>query len=257
MVDKLVFYSKSKNTKPGKGIGEKVTNPKEYTELENIEEWRKALSNFHVAPFILDDNEWNSVEHFFHAVKFRNNKTPSENYEFYKTFSVNGGRPWSTNPYFAKQAGKAGRRSAKGVLYNKTIEGFKIPDIKMRQDFYTSKVDSRLQKLAFLAKFTQHENLKRLLLATGDAELWHYTQNRGKPKVPKDEGKPIEDEGDDEEGEGKPTEGEGKPKVNKNLILFKELMMVRDCIRKFDKVCKCNLAEVSKFSSDIITKILK
>lgn len=225
MADKFVFYSKSADAKPGRGQGENVRNPKDYTELEKIKDWRKALSNFHIAPFKLDDNEWNSVEHFFHAVKFRNNKISSKNYDYYQTFSVNGGRPWSTNPFFAKQAGKAGRTSAKGVVYNKTIEGFKIPDIKMRQDFYTSNVDSRLQKLAFLAKFTQHENLKRLLLATGDAELWHYTGKRGKPK--------------DDLG----------------IILFDELMIVRDCIRKFDN--KCNLAEVSKFSSDIITNILE
>ena len=93
----------------------------------------------------------------------------------------------------------------------------------MRPDFYTSKVDSRLQKLAFLAKFTQNENLKRLLLATGDAELWHYTGTRGG--------------------------GEG-------MILFDELMTVRKCIRKFDFDEKCKLGEVSKFTSDIITRML-
>ena len=38
------------------------------------------------------------------------------------------------------------------------------------------------KKIAFLAKFTQHDDLKRLLLATGDAELWHYTGTRGKNK---------------------------------------------------------------------------
>jgi predicted NAD-dependent protein-ADP-ribosyltransferase YbiA (DUF1768 family) len=228
MADKFVFYSKSADAKPGSGTGEKVINPKDYTELEKIKDWRKALSNFHVAPFILDDNEWNSVEHFFHAVKFRNNKIPSENYEFYQTFTVNGERPWSTNPIFAKQAGKAGRKSirnGKEYVFAGIIDGVKIPqNVQMRDDFYTSKVDSILQKVAFLAKFTQHDDLKRLLLATGDAELWHYTGKRGKPK--------------DDLG----------------IILFEELMIVRNCIRKFDK--KCNLAKVSQFSSDFITDIL-
>ena len=69
-----------------------------------------------------------------------------------------------------------------------------------------------------------HDDLKRLLLSSGDAELWYFTGNREKPKVPK---------------------GEGNPKVKESAILFQELMMVRDCIRKFDK--KCNLVEVSQF----------
>jgi predicted NAD-dependent protein-ADP-ribosyltransferase YbiA (DUF1768 family) len=246
MVDKFSFYSKSADAKPGRGKGETVINPKDYTELEKIKDWRKALSNFHIAPFILDDNEWNSVEHFFHAVKFRNNKIPSENYEFYKTFTVNGERPWSTNPIFAKQAGKAGRKSirkGKEYVFDGIIDGVKIPkNVQMREDFYTSNVDSRLQKVAFLAKFTQHDDLKRLLLSTGDAELWHYTGNRGSPKVHKGKGNPTD------------NEDESKPEVKKGIILFEELMIVRNCIRKFDK--KCNLSKVSQFSSDFITNIL-
>ena len=231
MTDKFFFYSKSAHTLPGKG-GDKSTRFKEqlqtrtdYTELSKIQNWRKALSNFHAAPFILDDNEWNSVEHFFHAVKFRNKTDPESDLDkHYKTFTLNSGSPWARDPVLAKQAGKAGRVSGKtGRIYDKKIGGVKIPkNITMRPDFYTSKVDSRLQKLAFLAKFTQNENLKRLLLATGDAELWHYTGTRGG--------------------------GEG-------MILFDELMIVRDCIRKFDK--KVNLGELSKFTSDMITILLK
>ena len=230
MADKFFFYSKSADTPPGKGGGkdirfqERLNTKTDYSELRKIQNWRKALSNFHVAPFILDDNEWNSVEHFFHAVKFRNNKIPSKSYDYYKTFTLNSGSPWATDPALAKQAGKAGRVSGTTrKIYDKKIGDVKIPkDIMMRSDFYTSKVDSRLQKLAFLAKFTQHENLKRLLLATGDAELWHYTGTRGG--------------------------GEG-------MILFDELMTVRKCIRKFDE--KCKLGEVSKFTSDIITRMLE
>ena len=236
MNDKLMFCSNSADAKIGRGKGETVINPKDYTELGLIKDWRKALSNFYIAPFRLDDNEWNSVEHFFHAVKFRNNKIASKNYEFYKTFTVNGEKPWSKNAKFATQAGKAGRisiRNDKKYVYDGIIDGDKIPqNVQMRQDFYTSKVDSRVQKIAFLAKFTQHDDLKRLLLSTGDAELWHCTENRGKDN---------------------PTD-EGNPEVKKGIIL-EELMIVRDCIRKFDQ--KCNLAEASQFSSEFITNILE
>ena len=205
--------------------------------MEKITDWRKALSNFHIAPFRLDDNEWNSVEHFFHAVKFRYDKSQSakthnelekakKNYKFYQTFTLDSESPWSKDPILAKRAGKTGRKLKNDKRYSDKI--LKLPTdgvIEMRQDFYTSNVPSRLQKVAFLAKFTQHEDLKRLLLATGDAELWHYTGKRGKPK--------------DDPG----------------VILLHELMIVRDCIRKFDQ--KCNLGELSQFSSDFITNILE
>ena len=94
MTDKFFFYSKSADAPPGKGGGkntrfkELLQTKTDYTELSKIENWRRALSNFYVAPFILDGNEWNSVEHFFHAVKFRNNKIEdSKSYEYYKTFT--------------------------------------------------------------------------------------------------------------------------------------------------------------------------
>jgi hypothetical protein len=50
----------------------------------------------------------------------------------------------------------------------------------MRDDFYKSNIPNKLQKLAFLAKFTQNKELKDMLLATKNAELWHYTRSRGK-----------------------------------------------------------------------------
>jgi len=244
MADKFFFYSGSADAKPGEG-GKKNNTPDfmeelktktDYTELEQIKDWRKALSNFHVAPFILDDNEWNSVEHFFHAVKFRYDKaksakTPKElkkaqkNYQFYQTFTLHSDSAWSKDPKLAKRAGKTGRKLKNGKRYQD--KDLTLPTdelIEMRDDFYTSNVYSKLQKLAFLAKFTQHDHLKRLLLATGNAELWHYTGKRGKPK--------------DDPGK----------------ILFHELMTVRECIRKFDTIC--DLKKVSQFESSIITELL-
>jgi predicted NAD-dependent protein-ADP-ribosyltransferase YbiA (DUF1768 family) len=220
MVSKFVYYSKSADAKPGKGSGEYLNVGDDFTELSKIKNWRKTLSNFYVAPFIIDDNEWNSVEHFFHAVKFRNGKKEGKNYDYYKTFSLTGNRPWSTDPIYAKQAGKAGRISeVTGKIYDKKIGEYKIPkDVALRPDFYTNKIDKKLESLSFLAKFTQNEELKKTLLATGDAELHHYV-------------------------------GRGKP----NLFM-KNLMKVRECIRKYDNVY--DLKEMSKFSTEIVTKVL-
>lgn len=220
MSDKFIFYSKSADAKPGRGTGETIINDI-YEELSKIKDWRKMLSNFYISPFILDDNEWNSVEHFFHAVKFRANKTSGLNYDFYKTFTLNILSPWSLDPIASKQAGKAGRISeTTGKVYDKKIGGIKIPkDVKIRDDFYSRKIDRRLQSLAFLAKFTQNEDLKHVLLSTKDAELWHYV------------------------GRGKPNQ------------LWTNLMKVRQCIRKYDN--QYDLKEISKFDTEIVSRILK
>lgn len=113
---------------------------------------------------------------FFSRVKFRNNKIPSKEYEFYKTFTLTSNSPWCKDPFLAKQAGKAGKVSDKtGKIFDKKIGAIKITkDIKMRHDFYEAKIPSKLQKLAFFAKFTQNLDLKNVLLSTKEAELWHY-----------------------------------------------------------------------------------
>ena len=217
---KFLFYSKSANSKAGYGTGETININDDYTELNNITDWRKMLSNFYITPFDLDDNTWNSVEHFFHAVKFRNNKQISKNYDYYKTFTSKGNMPWSENAFYAKQAGKAGRISpTTGKIYSKKIENYKIPlDVLIREDFYSNRINKKLETIAFLAKFTQNEDLKRMLLATKDAELWHFV-------------------------------GRGHPN-----ILMDNLMIVRDCIRKMDKTY--DLKNISKLSTNIVSKVL-
>lgn len=223
MNDKFVFFSGSSDKKPGFGTGESKNKDDNYSDLEKIKDWRKKLSNFYISKFIIDDNEWNSVEHFFHALKFRNNKISSKNYNFYKTFVLNSGSPWCEDPLKAKQAGKAGRVSAiTGKVFDKKLGDFKIPkDVKMRDDFYSNNIPSKLQKIAFLAKFTQNPDLKKVLLSTKDAELWHYTGTRG---------------------------------GGKGNILMQDLMIVRECIRKYDDIC--DLSKISQFSTENVTKII-
>jgi len=220
MPDKFFFYSKSSDKPPGKGANESIETEEDYNELRSIKDWRKMLSNFYVEPFELDGETWNSVEHFFHAVKYRDGKTPGTNYDYYKTFIIDGGMPWSLDPVSAKQAGKAGRISATtGKVYDKKIDGVKVPkDVSMRADFYSRQIERKLQYLAFLAKFTQNEQLNKALLATKDAELWHYV------------------------GRGAPNQ------------LWLHLMRVRECIRKYDNVY--DLTEITKISPELVTSVL-
>nr|QBK87442.1 MAG: protein of unknown function DUF1768 [Marseillevirus LCMAC201] len=118
------FYSKSADKYPGTGTGENLTGPKDtYKKLSNIKDWRKMLSNFYIAPMKINDLTWNSVEHYFHAMKFMNSHP-----EFAKTFSAESNTDWSKDAVMAKSVGgKTGKYKGKQI---------RPSYVKMRPDFY-------------------------------------------------------------------------------------------------------------------------
>lgn len=101
------------------------------------------FSNFALYPIILDGERWPTSEHYFQAQKFEDT---TYRQKIRKTNSP-------------MQAARLGRDRKQ----------------KLRRDWESAKVG--IMRIAVEAKFAQHDELRALLLSTGDAKLVEHTEN--------------------------------------------------------------------------------
>ena len=101
------------------------------------------FSNFAAYPIVLKKNRWPTTEHYFQAQKFKD----SQHLEQIRK---------ANSPMIAARLGRDRTK-------------------KLRKDWES--VKDNIMYDALLAKFTQHEDLKQLLLSTGDAKLIEHTSN--------------------------------------------------------------------------------
>lgn len=156
-VDILRFFSKSANTRAGKGTGEQNQTGQDYSQLDRIPNWRQVLSNFHVSPFTYNGSRYQTIEHVFQAGKiFLVNQE-----EAYK-FTMDSGHP------IGQGDGAMAQSNRKLVKLTK----------EQLQEWDGKK--AAVMEEAARAKYQDCESSRNLLLLTYPAQLWH-TQLRQEP----------------------------------------------------------------------------
>jgi N-glycosidase YbiA len=101
------------------------------------------FSNFAEYPISLDGERWPTSEHYFQAQKFEDNKYRQKIRK-------------ASSPMLAAHLGRDRKQ-------------------KLRRDWESVKVG--VMRSVVLAKFTQHADLRALLLSTGEAKLVEHTEN--------------------------------------------------------------------------------
>ena len=101
------------------------------------------LSNFADYPITIKKKRYPTTEHYFQSQKFKETKDREEIRK-------------AKSPMLAARMGRDRKR-------------------KLRRDWESAKLN--VMREALLAKFTQHDDLRELLLSTGDAKIVEHTEN--------------------------------------------------------------------------------
>jgi ribA/ribD-fused uncharacterized protein len=155
--DRLYFFSGSADLPPGQGVHEQVADPARYAVLAGVRHWRRMLSNFWPAEFTLGERTYRTVEHAFQAAKIA-----LVDPGLAERFAL------ESDTELARGDGATARRHRKLVL----LDGAQLRRWDGRKN--------AVMRDAMCAKFSRHEPLRAVLLATRPAQLWHGT-GRGQP----------------------------------------------------------------------------
>ena len=153
--DKLYFYSKSANVKPGKGTNEMINDPDIYIDLAKIIDWRKVLSNFHFCPFKFEGKTYNTIEHVFQSKKIA-----LEDPIKAATFTVESGTELGNGD------GALAQKNRKLIKLNKTSLA------------KWEKIKETVMKDAAIAKYKACSEARKVLELTHNAELWHIVMRK-------------------------------------------------------------------------------
>ena len=212
----LYHASSDSSKKPGKGVGEQIPDARrtDFTRLASMDKWRRKLDDTwmgvtvtaesSIAPSTVETQEgvfqtsdslrWASVEHYWHASKFRKN-----NPDFYSRFALSG--EFGKDLELARQAGEPFGKVEKDLAKKGQEEldeeeselvkeyGIKKPSKKAKQtggapykrpanikidpDFFGGRHRDE-RTLALRAKFSQNMDLGLLLRETQKAVLMQF-----------------------------------------------------------------------------------
>jgi len=162
----IQIYNKSKHAKVGEGSGETIKpelkiskNVLELNNKKKYPEWRKKLDNeFSVTNLNIDGTNWTSVKHYMLGSRFNG---LIEIYSMFKKDGTYGSNIEEAQKFYDSQLAK---KSIKSTLTNE--EEFK-------------KNEPVLLEKALYAKFTQNDDLRELLLLTGNALINIFKQGKG------------------------------------------------------------------------------
>jgi predicted NAD-dependent protein-ADP-ribosyltransferase YbiA (DUF1768 family) len=178
----LIYHSKSMDELPGHAQGDRVTNKNKSAFISLISvgkgknNWRKKLSNEWGEPFMLDGHRWLSVEHYYQANKFLKRHP-----EFYLLFTMDANKK---SKYYQEDsilsrishdvdlAKVAGKKVPKTIIDNKKVS-LRPDDVTIDPAFFNG-MNTRVLDDGTMAKFTQHDDLAKILLMTNNAKLVNY-----------------------------------------------------------------------------------
>ncbi|HAS44809.1 MAG TPA: hypothetical protein DCS93_30295 [Microscillaceae bacterium] len=149
--DRFVFYSKSADIAPGSGTHEFVAEQSKYINLAATPHWRRILGNFYECAFVYENRTYYTLEHALQAKKFQ-----AIDQILFESFA---------------------QESQSALAFQGGVEARKMRKTIMLTPAQLAKWDQ--EKIAHVenmqwAKFSQCIKAREVLLATQQAELWHF-----------------------------------------------------------------------------------